>query len=129
MTLPSSAVLYKMSITSTVWRRWLSLLHFSDNLGGILVTITTKLMQDVLNIGEDGGITVNVNVEDMDGLAEKLCIKLHRNYREMRIFRLCWWGCLIKMKVVLNDLYHYLVFRFKKKRRLTIFFCESLKNR
>jgi hypothetical protein len=46
-------------------------------------------MQDVLNIGEDGGITVNVNVEDMDGLAEKLCIKLHRNYREMRIFRLC----------------------------------------
>jgi len=30
----------------------------------------------ILDVGEDGSITVNVNAEDMDGLAGKLCIAI-----------------------------------------------------
>ncbi|MBU1565078.1 MAG: twitching motility protein [Proteobacteria bacterium] len=30
----------------------------------------------ILDIGEDGSITVNVNAENMDGLAGKICIAM-----------------------------------------------------
>ncbi len=30
----------------------------------------------ILDVGEDGSITVNVNAENMDGLAGKLCIAI-----------------------------------------------------